>query len=290
MKIKLSADTSCLINQEVLKKNNISQFPLNVIIDGTEYLDGISINQEQLKNFMNSNCEIKTSTPPPGVIIEHFESIFNEGYDKVIHFTISSKLSSMYNLFTTIANEYFENKLIIVDSYSGSALMLSHILYAKEELEKNTNINEILEEIENRKKDNFVWIIPKNLTTLKKGGRVSPAIAAVGNVLGLKPVLSFVDGELLKDGMTKSMKKAFYEKIDTNYQNYPTDKYDYVIISFDGDLNVVKFLEEHINQLSPNYKVIVGNIPINISAHCGPGTIGLLITPKINNKSINDYL
>ena len=290
MKIKLSADTSCLINQEVLKKNNISQFPLNVIIDGTEYLDGISINQEQLKNFMNSNCEIKTSTPPPGVIIEHFESIFNEGYDKVIHFTISSKLSSMYNLFTTIANEYFENKLIIVDSYSGSALMLSHILYAKEELEKNTNINEILEEIENRKKDNFVWIIPKNLTTLKKGGRVSPAIAAVGNVLGLKPVLSFVDGELLKDGMTKSMKKAFYEKIDTNYQNYPTDKYDYVIISFDGDLNVVKFLEEHINQLSPNYKVIVGNIPINIRAHCGPGTIGLLITPKISNKSINDYL
>ncbi|MBR6517027.1 MAG: DegV family protein [Bacilli bacterium] len=290
MKIKLSADTSCLINQEVLKKNNISQFPLNVIIDGTEYLDGISINQEQLANFMNSNCEIKTSTPPPGVIIEYFESIFNEGYDKVIHFTISSKLSSMYNLFTTIANEYFENKLIIVDSYSGSALMLSHILYAKEELEKNTDINEILEEIENRKKDNFVWIIPKNLTTLKKGGRVSPAIAAVGNVLGLKPVLSFVDGELLKDGMTKSMKKAFYEKIDTNYQNYPTDKYDYVIISFDGDLNVVKFLEEHINQLSPNYKVIIGNIPINISAHCGPGTIGLLITPKINNKSINDYL
>ena len=92
MKIKISADTSCLINSEVLKKNDISEFPLNVIVDEVEYLDGVSINQEQLLNYMNSDAVIKTSTPPPGVIIEYFENLFKE-YDKVIHFTISSKLS-----------------------------------------------------------------------------------------------------------------------------------------------------------------------------------------------------
>ena len=289
MKIKISADTSCLINSEVLKKNNISEFPLNVIVNEVEYLDGVSINQEQLLNYMNSDAVIKTSTPPPGVIVEYFEKLFEE-YDYVIHFTISSKLSSMYSLFTNIANEYFEGKLTVIDSYSGSSLMLSHVLYAKEEVEKGTDIITIIENIEQRKKDNFIWLIPKNLTTLKKGGRVSPAIAAVGNVLGLKPVLSFVDGALEKDGMTKSMKKAFYEKIDTTYENYSKDKYDYTIISFDGDENVINMLSDYISNKLNGYEVIKGIIPINICAHCGPGTIGILVTPRISGKSLKEFL
>lgn len=289
MKIKISADTSSLINSEVLKKNEISEFPLNVIVDGVEYLDGVSINQDELLKYMINDSVIKTSTPPPGVIVDYFENLFKE-YDQVIHFTISSKLSSMYSLFTNIANEYFAGKLIIIDSYSGSSLMLSHALYAKEEVEKGTDIETICKNIEQRKKDNFVWLIPKNLTTLKKGGRISPAIAAVGNVLGLKPVLSFVDGALVKDGMTKSMKKAFFEKIEENYEKCPVTNYDYTIISFDGDVNVVNMISEYIKNKSNGYDVIKGIIPINISAHCGPGTIGLLVTPRINGKSLKEYI
>lgn len=288
MKIRISADTSCLINSEVLKKNGISKFPLNVIVNDVEYLDGVTINQEQLLEYMNNNAVIKTSTPPPGVIIEYFENLFKE-YDQVIHFTISSKLSSMFSLFTNIAKEYFDGKLIVIDSYSGSSLMLSHALYAKEEVEKGTDIETICKNIELRKKDNFIWLIPKNLTTLKKGGRISPAIAAVGNVLGLKPVLSFVDGALVKDGMTKSIKKAFYEKIDQNYLNCPTNLYDYTIISFDGDVNVINMLSDYISDKLNGYRPIIGVIPINICAHCGPGTIGVLVTPKINGKSLKEY-
>lgn len=289
MKIKISADTSCLINSEVLKKNGISEFPLNVIVNEVEYLDGVSINQDELLNYMISDAVIKTSTPPPGVILEYFKKLFEE-YDHVIHFTISSKLSSMFSLFTNIANEYFEGKLTVIDSYSGSSLMLSHALYAKEEVEKGTSIDVICENIEQRKKDNFIWLIPKNLTTLKKGGRVSPAIAAVGNVLGLKPVLSFVDGALVKDGMTKSMKKAFFEKLDSNYEKCSVEKYDYTIISFDGDVNVVNILADYISNKSNGYEPIKGIIPINICAHCGPGTIGILVTPKINDKSLKEFL
>lgn len=288
MKIRISADTSCLINSEVLKKNGISEFPLNVIVNDVEYLDGVTINQEQLLEYMNNNAVVKTSTPPPGVIIEYFENLFKE-YDQVIHFTISSKLSSMFSLFTNIAKEYFDGKLIVIDSYSGSSLMLSHALYAKEEVEKGTDIETICKNIELRKKDNFVWLIPKNLTTLKKGGRISPAIAAVGNALGLKPVLSFVDGALVKDGMTKSMKKAFYEKIDQNYLNCPTNLYDYTIISFDGDANVINMLSDYISDKLNGYRPIIGVFPINICAHCGPGTIGVLVTPKINGKSLKEY-
>lgn len=66
MKVLVSADSSCLINNDVLKNNGISVFPLNVIIDGNEYLDGITINQESLCEAMRANKSIKTSTPPMG--------------------------------------------------------------------------------------------------------------------------------------------------------------------------------------------------------------------------------
>ena len=121
--------------------------------------------------------------------------------------------------------------------------MLSHMLYAKEEVEKGTDINLILKEIENRKKDNYVWIIPKNLTSLKNGGRISPAIATMGNILGLKPILTFNDGQLEKGSMTRSMKKAFFEKIDEVYNTHPVKDYDYTIISFEGDNRSILIFE-----------------------------------------------
>ena len=96
MKILISADTSCLINYEILKKNNIVSIPLNVIVDGIEYLDGVSIDHEKLKTYMLDNKVIKTSTPPPGVIIDYFEKLFEQGYDKIIHFTIGYAYFSDY--------------------------------------------------------------------------------------------------------------------------------------------------------------------------------------------------
>ena len=114
MKVLVSTDTSCLVNNESLKKYDIKVFPLNVIIDGEEYLDGVTINQDQLKEAMRANKNIKTSTPPMGKVVEYFEDLFDEGYDQIIHFTISSKLSSMYSLFTTVSKNYFDGKIVVI--------------------------------------------------------------------------------------------------------------------------------------------------------------------------------
>lgn len=290
MKIKISTDSSCLINNEMLKKYNISVFPLNVIIDNQEYLDGVNINQEFLKNEMKKNKTIKTSTPPIGKVIEYFNDLFKEGYDKIIHFTLSSKLSSMFNLFTQVSNEYFENKLVVIDSYSASALMLTYVLFAYEEVNKGIDVDEIKRIIEEKKKDGYIKFTPENLTALKNGGRISPAIAALGNTLGLKPVLLLKDGELVKDSMTRNIKKSFIDGLNVIYNDYSIEKYDYVLISFGANENTLKHIKEHIEKLFEGYKVVEGIIPMNVCAHCGPGTIGLLITPKINGKSLNEYL
>ena len=113
MNILISTDTSCLINNELLTNYDISIFPLNVIIDNKEYLDGVTIKQDFLLSEMRANKNIKTSTPPLGTVIEYFEKLFEKGYDKIIHFTISSKLSSMFNLFSSVSANYFDNKIIV---------------------------------------------------------------------------------------------------------------------------------------------------------------------------------
>ena len=290
MKIKVSSDTSCLVTKYVLSKNNISVFPLNVIIDGNEFLDGVTINQEQLKEQMLANKVVKTSTPPLGQVINYFEELFEEGYDRIIHFTISSKLSSMFDLFSNVSKNYFDDKIIVVDSFSVSSLMLSHVLYTVDELQKGTNIDTILAEIEKRKNDYYLTFVPKNLTTLKNGGRISPTIAAIGNTIGLKPVISLKEGELVKDTMTRNMQKAIHERIDFVQEKYPANKYDYTIVEFDANESIVEKLITYIESLNEDNKVVRGLIPINVCAHCGPGTIGFIATPKINGKSLKDFL
>ena len=290
MRVLVSTDTSCLINYKVLESYPIKIFPLNVIIDGKEYLDGVDVDQEFLFKAMKKNKSVKTSTPPLGTVIEYFEKLFAEGYDQIIHFTISSKLSSMYDLFRNVSENYFESKIKVIDAYSVSSIMLSHVLFAYDEVQKGTDVETICELVEARKSEYYVCFMPENLNALKNGGRISPAIAAVGNALKLKPVILLKDGELVKDSMARSVKRTFIDKINLVKETYPLEKYDYSLISFFAEENVFNNIKAHLNETFKDYNVIEGVFPINVCAHCGPGTVGLMISPKINGKSINDFV
>ena len=288
MKVLVSSDTSCLLTIDVLKKNGISVFPLNVIVDGEEYLDTVTIDQDTLKDAMRANKVIKTSTPPLGQVIEYFENLFAQGYDHIIHFTISSKLSSMYNLFSNVANANFEGKVTVIDSYGLSATMLSNVLYANEEVKKGTSIEEIYNAIEARKHDGYLIFIPENLNALKNGGRISPAVAAVGNVIGLKPVITLTEGELVKVNMTTVVKKAFMDYISKVKDQFPSEKYDYSLVAFDAKPVVLDSMYNFLKEIDSDLNK--GLIPINVCAHCGPGTIGIIISPRINDKSLKEFL
>lgn len=290
MKILVSTDTSCLTMQNQLKNIDISVFPLNIIIDGEEFLDGVTINQDQVKDAMRSGKNIKTSTPPLGDILEYFEKIFAEGYDHVIHFTISSKLSSMYDLFCNVAKQNFPGKVTVIDAYAVSGVMLAQVLCAYDEVKKGTPVEEIVKIIEKMKSDNIIVFIPENLTALKNGGRISPAVALIGNTIGIKPVIMLKDGELQKDSMTRRTRKTFIEKIDLLKEDFPVDKYDYSLISFDAKEEEVNYIYNYAESVFGENKVMRGIIPVNVCAHCGPGTIGLAVSPRINGKSIKDFV
>ena len=289
MKILISTDTSCLTSYEVFDKYNISTFPLNVIIDGEEFLDGVTIKHDQLNQAMRANKEIKTSTPPLGDVIEYFEKLFAEGYDHIIHFTISSKLSSMYSLFCNVAKEHFAGKLTIIDSYVLSSTMLSNVFTAYDLATKGASVEEIVATVEEKKKKNHLVFIPENLTALKNGGRISPTVALIGNIIGIKPVILLKDGALEKSEMTKKVKGTFVDRINTLSKEFPIEEFDYSIMHFDGNPHVIQYVYDHAKEVFGGADILIGNLSINVCAHCGPGTIGLVVSPKINGKSICEF-
>lgn len=289
MRILISTDTSCVLEYGMLEKNGINVFPLNVIINGEEYLDGVTINQDQLCEAMRSGKDIKTSTPPLGQIYEYFEKLFAEGYDKIIHFTISSKLSSMYELFNNVANNEFKDKLYVVDSYAVSTIMLSHVMFAKDQIEKGVEIEEIIKEIEERKKSSRVIFVPENLTALKNGGRISPTVALIGNAIGIKPIISLKDGSLEKEGVTRHVRKTMIESLEKLKTDFSEEEYDYCVVKFDAKPEVVDYVLNGVKKVFPNKEILSGVLPINVCAHCGPGTIGIVASKKINGRSLCEF-
>ncbi len=287
MRVLISTDSSCLLRKDVFKGYEIRVFPLNVIIDGEEFLDGVTIDQPSLEKAMKDGKNIKTSTPPLGIVIEYFEKIFSEGYDHVVHFTISSKLSSMNDLFNNVAKEHFDGKVTIIDSYSLGPVMLSQVFLAYDEIvNKSTSIPETVDIINSLKEDNYFCFIPENLTTLKKGGRISPTAALIGNAIGIKPIILLKDGELQKVAITRHARKTLIENFISQKEKFSPKDYDFNLVTFAVKEGLAEYLIERMESELSGEKVLLGDVPINASAHSGPGTIGLVITKKINGKSL----
>ena len=196
----------------------------------------------------------------------------------------------MNQLFNNVANQNFPGKITVIDSYGLTTTMLSQVFYAYEEANKGLAIEEIVKGVEERKSSDYIAFIPENLDALKNGGRISPTIATIGNVLGIKPLINLSDGELKKDTMIRNVKKTIADKLDKALETMPVKDYDYTIVSFDANQAALQYIYDYADNKLGKDKIIKGIIPINVCAHCGPGTIGLIISKKINGKSLKEFI
>lgn len=275
MKIAVSSDSTCAISQKYSKELGIFVLPLNVIVNGEEYHDDVTIHQDELTRFMRGGEKIQTSTPTPVEIENYFDNIFKQGYDKIIHFTISSKLSSMFNLFTLTCNEKYGDKIIVIDSLTVCSMMGNLVRRCKRLVDENVDINNIVNKIKQYINKDEIFFVPESLTFLKNGGRVSPAVAVIGNMLGIKPLLKFTNGEIIKQDTVRTYKKAFLRIIELYKEmNLSKNEYEFHVLEFDSK-KAADEVEEMFSSSFPDFNIERTNISINVCAHCGPGTIGI---------------
>src|SRR5699024_2472976 len=158
--------------------------PMPFFIDGELFLEDISLTQEQFYERLGADSEISTSQPSPGDVMELWEKLLRE-YDEIVHIPMSSGLSTSCETAMSIAAEY-DGKVVVVNNQRISVTQEQSVYDAMKLRSQGKTAREIREVLEREKCQSSIYITVDTLKYLKKGGRVTPAAAAIGTVLNLK--------------------------------------------------------------------------------------------------------
>ena len=193
-KIAIVTDSNSGITQARGKELGIYVLPMPFFIDGNIYYEDITLTQEQFYEKLGADSEISTSQPSPGSVMELWEKILKD-YDEIVCIPMSSGLSSTCATAISIAAEY-KGRVQVVDNQRISVTQEQSVYDAMYLRDQGKSAAEIREVLEREKLQASIYITVDTLKYLKKGGRITPAAAAIGTVLNLKPVLQ-IQGEKL---------------------------------------------------------------------------------------------
>lgn len=193
-KVAIVTDSNSGITQACAKELGISVLPMPFYINGRLYYEDIDLTQEQFYKALGEDAEISTSQPSPGDVTDLWDGLLKE-YDEVVHIPMSSGLSSSCQTAIMLADDY-DGKVQVVNNQRISVTQRQSVLDAMAMAEKGYTAKQIKDKLEETKFESSIYITLSTLYYLKKGGRITPAAAALGTLLKLKPVLQ-IHGEKL---------------------------------------------------------------------------------------------
>ncbi len=275
MKIKITADSSCDLGNELIKENNFAILPVHITLGDKEYSDSRDISQDEFYKFLKENPVLpKTSANNPLEFEEFFREQLKDN-DAVIHFSISSKISTLYQNALT-ASQMFDNKVFVVDSLSLSTGVGLQMLYANDLINAGKTASEVFDAVTTRRSSVQASFVIDKLDYLHKGGRCSGVAKFSASLLQIKPIIVLRDGEM-KVG-SKLMGK--FDKIVPKYIDYilttfpNIDRTRCFITHTPVDASVVEGIRSRISSIFDNiYETEAG---CTVGTHCGPNTIGIL--------------
>ena len=193
-KIAIMTDSNSGITQEKGKELGICVLPMPFFINEKLYFEDITLTQEEFYKYLEADADISTSQPSPGDVMERWDQLLEE-YDEVVHIPMSSGLSGSCETAMTLAQDY-DGKVQVVNNQRISVTQEQAVYDAMLLRDAGKDASQIKEILEAEKFESTIYITVDTLKYLKKGGRITPAAAALGTVLNLKPVLQ-IQGEKL---------------------------------------------------------------------------------------------
>ncbi|WP_394896392.1 DegV family protein [Clostridium paraputrificum] len=284
-KIAIVTDTNSGITQEEAKKLGIYLIAMPFFINDNTYYEGITLSQEEFFKKLEADKNISTSQPSPGTVIELWDNLLKDyDYDYILHIPMSSGLSSSMETARMLSSDY-EGKVLVVDNKRISVTFRQSILDALYLIEKGLSAKEIQEILEKEALESIIYVTVDTLKYLEKGGRITPAVAALGSMFNIKPVLLIDGGKLdtyKKVRGLKSAQKAMIEAIKNDIENRFKGT-DYLIqTAYSGDLEQGKKWNETVKQAFPEHDVYNDVLPMSICCHVGPGALGITCVKKIS--------
>ena len=281
-KIGIVTDSHSSISQEEAKKLGIFVLPMPFYIDGECYYESVTLSRELFFEKLTSGADISTSQPSPTAVMEIWDKALEE-YEKILYMPISSGLSSSYNTAMMLAQEEkYEGRVLVVDDGQVAAPLHQMILDTLDMIEKGYEAEHIRELLEKAGDRMMIYIALQTLEFLKKGGRVTPAAAALGSVFNVKPILKLQTGKLDSfkkcHGMQKAKKtaiEAMQTEIRENFQDALNDGALHLLASSSGTDEENAAWVEEIKEVFPGVPILYDNLSLGVSCHIGPGGMGI---------------
>lgn len=246
------------------------------------YYEGVSISREDFFKRLNEGEGVSTSQPSPEAVMGAWREALTE-YEKVLYMPISSGLSGSCNTARMLATEEeFEGKVFVVDNGRVATPMHRSILDALELIEEGYSAQEVQLMLETAGAKMSIYIAVETLEHLKNGGRITPATAAIGTVLNIKPILKLNTGVLETYKKSRGMKKARQEMLaamkhdfEVTFKDY-ADKGDvYLMAASSADEATTQEWIEEIKAYFPGMEVLCDDLSLGICCHTGEGALGI---------------
>ena len=286
-KVAILTDSNSGITQEEAKKLGIYVFPTPVYINDEVFYEGVDLTTEQFFARQAEGAEIKTSMPVVGDVIDKWESLLEE-YDEVVYIPLSSGLSSSCDTAIMLAEDY-DGKVQVVNNQRISVTMKLSDFDAKTLADAGKSATEIKEILEAMKFESTIYIMVDTLEYLKKGGRITPAAAAIGSLLKIKPVLQIRGEKLDSFAKARTVKQAKQIMMDAIAQDMkevlhdPTGEDTIIAMAHTQNEEEIAKFKEEVEERFPGHDIIVDPLSLVVSSHIGPGALAVTCTKKLTS-------
>lgn len=289
-KIAIMTDSNSGITQKEAAGLGISVLPMPFMINDTTYFEDINLTQEHFYEFLENDAVVSTSQPSPDSLIHMFHKLLAE-YDEVVHIPMSSGLSGSCQTACMLAQEpEFAGKVFVVNNQRISVTQTQSVLDAMELVKKGYDGAQIKKILEEDKFNSSIYIMLDTLFYLKKGGRITPAAAALGTLLKLKPVLQ-IQGEKLDafaKARTKSagksmMLQAIKNDIENRFGGFDESAKERVTlhIAYTKDAEEAELWKQEVMEAFPGFRLKMAPLSLSVACHIGPGALALACTRNL---------
>lgn len=287
-KVAIITDSNSGITQAEAKELGVFVLPMPFMIGEKEFFEDIDLTQEQFYEKLQDGENICTSQPALTQVTELWDKVL-EDYDEIIHIPMSSGLSgSCESAYMLSQEEPYDGKVFVVDNQRISVTQRQSVIDARDLAAIGKTGREISDILIRDKFESSIYIMLDTLYYLKKGGRITPAAAAIGTLLKLKPVLQ-IQGEKL-DAYSKArttnmgketMKNAIKNDIENRFGGLDKALENiYLQIAYTKDLESALQFKEEVLQEFPGFDIIVHPLSLSVSCHIGPGALALACCKK----------
>lgn len=285
-KIAIVTDSNSGITQDEGRKLGISVLPMPFYINEVMYLEGVTLSQEEFYERLKKDEPISTSQPNPGEVCGLWDTLLKE-YDEIVHIPMSSGLSASCETAMGLARDY-DGKVQVVDNQRISVTQKQSVMDALTLVQAGKGAAEIREILEAESRESSIYITLETLKYLKKGGRITPAAAAIGTVLNLKPVLQ-IQGDKLdayskvrgKKQAKRVMLKAMKEDFDSRFAEYAKRGEMCLEMAYTGNQEEAEEFKKEVQEMFPDYEIQMDPLSLSVACHIGHGALAVACSKKV---------